>query len=188
MVNVSLWLRLLPSSPSGSGCLPPEGDGLQPANSVPSFVLCVVLVVSYVRAFRVVAIPQYGLLAQVRLFWLRAGHSCPILKKHCSPCLPRLPALPPLASGGCRCLRCLYAGGVTVGLIICWFYLFFLPVVLPSVLPRLTTDSAARVFPGVWKPLFLDSLPGMGLPCLYRAPFLPPLSLFSSFIFFPTCF
>ena len=26
---------------------------------------------------------------------------------------------------------------------------------LPSVLPRLTTDSAAKVFPGVWKPLFL---------------------------------
>ena len=26
---------------------------------------------------------------------------------------------------------------------------------LPSVLPRLTTDSAVRVFPGVWKPLFL---------------------------------
>ena len=26
---------------------------------------------------------------------------------------------------------------------------------LPSVLPRLTTDSAGTVFPGVWKPLFL---------------------------------
>ena len=63
--NVSLGLRLTPSSPSGSGCLSPEGDGLQPANSVPSFVLCTVLVVSYVRAFHVVAIPQSGLLAQV---------------------------------------------------------------------------------------------------------------------------
>ena len=30
-------------------------------------------------------------------------------------------------------------------------YLFFLPVMLPSVLPRLATDSAGRVFPGVWK-------------------------------------
>ena len=37
------------------------------------------------------------------------------------------------------------------GLII---YLFFLPVMLPSVVPRLTTDSAVRVFPDVWKPLF----------------------------------
>ena len=39
-----------------------------------------------------------------------------------------------------------------MGLII---YLFFLPVMLPSVLPRLATDSAARVFPGVWKILSL---------------------------------
>ena len=68
--NVSLGLRLTPSSPSGSGCLSPEGDGLQPANSVPSFVLCVVLVVSYVRAFCVVAIPQSGLLAQVSSLWV----------------------------------------------------------------------------------------------------------------------
>ena len=35
---------------------------------------------------------------------------------------------------------------------------------LPSVLPRLTTDSAVRVFPGVWKLLFFHfSLPGMEL-------------------------
>ena len=33
--NVSLGLRL---PPSGSGCLSPEGDGLQPAISVQSFV------------------------------------------------------------------------------------------------------------------------------------------------------
>ena len=51
VVNVSLGLRLPPSGPSSSGCLSPEGDGLQLANSVPSFVLCAVLAVSYVRAF-----------------------------------------------------------------------------------------------------------------------------------------
>ena len=72
---VSLGLQLPPS-----GCLSPEGDGLQPAISVPSFVLCVVLVVSYVQAFRLVAIPQSGLLAQVSLLWLHAGRSCLILK------------------------------------------------------------------------------------------------------------
>ena len=119
--NVSLGLRLPPSNPYGSGCLSPEGDGLQPAISVPSFVLCAVLAVSYVRAFRVVAIPQSGLLAQVSSFWFRVGRSCLILTKHCSPCLRHLPALPPLASGGCRHLCCFSAGGVTVGLIICWF-------------------------------------------------------------------
>ena len=56
--------------------------------------------------------------------------------------------------------------------IYCWacnllvliIYLFFLPVMLPSVLPRLTTDSAGRVFPGVWKPLFLKFPSRDGLP------------------------
>ena len=116
--KVSPGLRLPPSSPSSSGCLSPEGDGLQPAISVPSFVLCTVLVVSYVRAFPMVAIPQSGMLAQVSSLWLHLLHSGPILKKHCSP---RLPAQPPLASGRCRHLCCFSAGGVTVGLVICWF-------------------------------------------------------------------
>ena len=53
-------------------------------------------------------------------------------------------------------------------------YLFFLPVMLPSVLPRLATDSAVRVVPSVWK---LQD----------RAPSLPLLSLFF-FYFFPTSF
>ena len=119
--KVSPGLQLPLSSPYGSGCLSPAGDGLQPAFSVPSFVLCSVLAVSYVRAFRVVAIPQSDLLAQVRSFWLHVGHSCPILTKHCSPRLPRFPALPPLPSGGCRRLCCFSAGGVTVGIVICWF-------------------------------------------------------------------
>ena len=62
-------------------------------------------------------------------------------------------------------------------------YLFFLPVMLPSVLPRLGIDSAVRVFPGVWKLLsFEDSLPEMELrPSLFCLFFL-------SFIFFPTSF
>ena len=53
---------------------------------------------------------------------------------------------------------------------------------LPSVFPRLTTDSAGRVFPGVWTPLFLK------FPSRDGAPSPPPLSPFLSFIFFPTCF
>ena len=116
--KVSPGLRLPPSSPYGSGCLSPAGDGLQLAFPVPSFVLCSVLAVSYVRAFRVVAIPQSVLLTQVRSFWLHVGCSCPILTKRCSP---RFPALPLLACGGCRCLCCFSAGGVTVGLVISWF-------------------------------------------------------------------
>ena len=116
--RVSPGLQLPLSSPYCSGCLSPAGDGLQPAISVQSFVLCLVLAVSYVRAFGVVAIPQSGLLAQVRSFWLRMGRSCPILTKLCSPRLPRVPALPPLPNGGCRRLHCFSPGGVTGGLVI----------------------------------------------------------------------
>ena len=65
----------------------------------------------------------------------------------------------PLASGGSRHLCCFSTEGVTVGLVICGFYLSFLPVMLPSVLPRLATDSTVRVFPGVWK-LFKTPFPG----------------------------
>ena len=84
-----------------------------------------VLVVSYVRAFHAVAIPQSGLLARFSSLWLHSGHSGPILKKHCSP---RLPAQPPLASGRCRCLRCFSTRGVTIRQVICGFnYLFIFP-------------------------------------------------------------
>ena len=50
---------------------------------------------------------------------------------------------------------------------------------LPFVVPRLTTDSAVRVFPGVWKLLSFLRLPSQD-----KAPSLPLLSLFLSFIFF----
>ena len=54
---------------------------------------------------------------------------------------------------------------------------------LPSEIPRLTTDLPMRVFPGVWKPLFF-----LRLPSWDRSPSLPLLSLFLSFIFCPTSF
>ena len=53
---------------------------------------------------------------------------------------------------------------------------------LPSEVPRLATDLPLRVFPGVWKLLFLR------LPSQDKSPSLPLLSLFLSFIFFPTSF
>ena len=56
---------------------------------------------------------------------------------------------------------------------------FVLPVMLPSVVPRLTTDSAVRVFLGVWKLLSFLRLPSQD-----GAPSLPLLFLFFSFIFF----
>ena len=82
-------LRLSPFSPYGSGCLSLAGDGLQPAISVLSFVLCTVLVVSYVQVFHVVAIPQSGLPAQVsslwpRMFWPDSQKSTPACASHSS--------------------------------------------------------------------------------------------------------
>ena len=46
-------------------------------------------------------------------------------------------------------------------LLVLIIYLFFLPVMLPSVLPRLATDSATRVFPDVWK-IFSFKTPFLG--------------------------
>ena len=57
-------------------------------------------------------------------------------------------------------------------------YLFFLPVMLPSVVPRLNTDSAVRVFPGVWKLLSF-----LRLPSRDGALSLPLVSLFIFYIF-----
>ena len=53
---------------------------------------------------------------------------------------------------------------------------------VPSVLPTLSTDSAARMFPGVWKPLFLrvssrDGTPFLGWNFL-------PTSFVSFFVFY----
>ena len=53
-----------------------------------------------------------------------------------------------------------WAGNLLVLII----YLFFLPVTLPSVLPKLTTDSAVRMFPSVWEPLFLRVSSRDGIP------------------------
>ena len=54
---------------------------------------------------------------------------------------------------------------------------------MPSEVPRLATDLPVKVFPGVWNLLsFLRVLSQDGSPSL------PLLSLFLSFIFFPTSF
>ena len=172
------------SSPYSSGCLSPAGDGLQPAISDPSFVLCAVVAVSCVRAFRVVAIPQSGLLAQVRSFWLRVGRSCPILTKHCS--LPRVPALPPLPSAGCRRLFCFSIGGVTVGLVIGFNYLFIFPSCYVALCAskarhRLSCENVSWCLEtSLFKSLFLgwDSLPRTELPPYLLCLFFHPLYFF----------
>ena len=73
--------------------------------------------------------------------------------------------------------------GVAIRHVICGVYLlFFLPVMLPSEIPKLPTDPPVRGFPTVWKLLLHDSLQRMGLcPYLFCLSFcllyfvLPPL-------------
>ena len=48
-------------------------------------------------------------------------------------------------------------------------YVFFLPVMLPSVVPRLATDLAVRMFPGVWKLLSFLRLPLEKVMVLYSS-------------------
>ena len=129
-----------------------------------------------------VAIPQSGLLAQVSSLRLPLGHSGPVL------------TLSNEAQASLPSARLEWWMQASM-LLLCWgsyrwahnlwvliIYLFFLPVMLLSVVPRLATDSAVRVFPGVWKLLFLR------LPSWEGSLSLTLLSLFLSFIFFPTSF
>ena len=99
-----------------------------------------------------VAIPQSGLLSQVsslRLPWDLQAQVL-TLSNAARASLPSSRLLV-VDAGVCTASP---LGGVTTGHVICGFKLFVyfsLPVMLPSVVPRLATDSAVRVFPGVWK-------------------------------------
>ena len=137
--------------------------------------------VSLVRAFHGIAIPQSGLLSQVSSLRLPSGHSGPVFMQYSL----RLPAQPLLAvedAGVYAASRC---GSYhwACSLWVLTVYLFSLLFMLPSVIPRLTTDSAVRVFPGVWKLLSFLRFPSQD-----GSPSLPLLFLFLSFIFFPTSF
>ena len=105
-----------------------------------------------------VAIPQSGLLAQVSSLRLLSGHSGLVLTLSNAACAS-LPSPRLLVGCVCVCARAqasallLHWGSYlwACNLWVLIIYLFFLPVMLPSVVPRLATDSAVRVFPGVWK-------------------------------------
>ena len=59
-------------------------------------------------------------------------------------------------------------------------YLFFVPVMLLSVLPKLGTDSAVRRFPDVWKLLFKIPFPGRNsVPPSFVSFFLFVFNIFS---------
>ena len=101
-----------------------------------------------------VVIPQSGLLSQVSSFRLPSGQLGPVLtlSNVARFSLPS-PRLLVVNAGVCAAsLLGSYLWARNLWVLI--MYLFSLPVMLPSVVPRLSTDSAVRVFPGVWKLLF----------------------------------
>ena len=110
-----------------------------------------------IRAGTTWVIPSFGSVR--RHAWetknVKKEHRCR-LGPYSKQCIPRLPTQPPLANGRCRHLRCFSTGSYhwACTLWVLNIYLFFLLVMLPSLVPRLTTDSPVRVFPGVWKLLF----------------------------------
>ena len=128
-----------------------------------------------------IAIPQFGLLAQVNSLRLPSGHSGLVFTRSNA-------ARPPCSAPTCyRRIQAstlllhwkLPLGTQSVG----FNYLFFLLVMLPSEVPRLSTDSPVRMFPGVWKLLSF-----LRLPFQDGSLSLPLSSLFLSLIFFPSSF
>ena len=124
-------------------------------------------------------IPQFNLLSHVSSLQLPSGHSSPVLTLNNNACSsPFCPHLLVADVG----IWGTFLMGVAFRHVICGFYLFFLPVRLPSEIRKLPPDPPVRGFPGVWK------LPLLRLPSWDRSPSLVLLSLFLSFIFCPTSF
>ena len=139
--------------------------------------------VSYVRAFLVVAILQSGLLAQVSSLRLPSGHSGPVLtlSNAARASLPS-PRLLVVGAGICAAspLGELPLGTKSVG----FNYLFIFPPCYVALcgskaFHRLGSKSVS------W---YLETSLFLRLPSRDGAPSLPLLSLFLSFIFFPTSF
>ena len=125
------------------------------------------------------AIPQFKLLSHLSSLWLPSGHSGPALTLSNAAC----------SSPFCPHLLVADAGvwgtfllGVAFRHVICGFYLFFLPVRLPSEIRKLPPDPPVRGVPGGLK------LPLLWFPSRDWSLSLALLSLFLSFIFFPTSF
>ena len=110
------------------------------------------------------AILQFGLLSHVSSLRLSSGHSGPVLTLSS---VARVPLFRPCLLVADASVWATFLLGVAVRHVICEFlfiYLFFLPVMLPSEIPKPSTDPLVRGFPCVWKLLlFHDSLPMMGL-------------------------
>ena len=125
------------------------------------------------------AIPQFKLLSHVTSLRLPSGCSGLVLTlNNAARSSPFCPHLLVVDAG----IWVTFLLGIAFRHVICGFYLFFLPVRLPSEIRKLPPDPPVRGFPGVWK------LPLLRLPSWDRSLSLAFLFLFFSFIFCPTSF
>ena len=107
-------------------------------------------------------LPQSGRLSHVISLRLSSGHSGLVLilstdYAACPPCPSPARWWQTQASE----LPLQLAVAVSVYSVGFWF--FFLPLMLPSEIPKLPTHPPVRRFPTIWKVLLHDSLPRMGL-------------------------
>ena len=131
--------------------------------------------------FPSLAIPRFGFLSHVSSLRLPLGHSGLVLTLSNAACTSLFSPHLLVVDTSVWAISLL---GIGVRHVICGFYLFifFLPVMLPSEIPKLPIDPPVRGSPGVWKLLFLR------LPSWEGSLSLTLLSLFLSFIFCPTSF
>ena len=119
------------------------------------------------------AIPQFKLLSYGSSLWLPSGHSGPVLTlsntAHSSPFSPHLLMADASVWGT-------FLLGVAFRHVICGFYLFFLPVRLPSEIWKLLPDPPVRGFPGCLETSSIMS-PFLGWVSV-------PISFVSLFIFY----
>ena len=118
-----------------------------------------------------VAIPEFGLVSQVSSLRAPLGHSGPVFKQ----CSPRLSIQPPLASERFRHMHWFSAEGVTVGHIICGFWLCIYSssqLCCPWWFQGSPQTWQWECFLAFGSLSFLDSLPRMELnPYLFCLPF-----------------
>ena len=108
--------------------------------------------------FLSLAIPWFGFQSHISSLRLSLGHSGPVLTLRPDvqprpPCPARTRWWQTQASVLIVVVRCIFCG----------FFFFFLPVMLPSKIPKLPTLMPVGGFPTVWKLLLHASLPRMGL-------------------------
>ena len=125
------------------------------------------------------AIPHFKLLSHVSSLRLPSGPLDPVLTLSNATCSSPFSLHLLVPDEG---LWGTFLLAVAFRLVISGFYLFFLPVRLPSEIQKLPPDPSVRGFPCVWK------LPLLRLPSLDGSSSLTLLSLFLSFIFCPTSF